>query len=195
MAGTRGTMAGAQGFDYVSPAIRGKVVAAETGQPLARVSVLAWWLDPRVPDSLLFVRTLRAVEVESGGDGRFTIEAWEPKALRAPVSKDSPRLVFFVIGREPAYSGASQLSANNRPVEIRMSPRRGPDEERARHLTKLVNDLLLIWAPLRSQPNPRMLRALDAEWQTLPEELRKKAPPLIPWFESALQELRAGAGE
>lgn len=194
LAGVRGTTASGQGIDYVSPAIRGRAVAAETGRPLARVSVLAWWRDPRMPDSLLFANTLRAVEVESAEDGAFTIAAWEPKALRAPVSKDSPMLIFFIAGREPTYFDAGQLKSDHRSVEIRMRAHAADVEERAKKLTELLNIVLLVWAPLRDQPTPRMLTALDAEWQTLPAGLRKETPVLIPWFEWALRELRIGGG-
>lgn len=193
-AGAGDTIADAQGIDYVSPAIRGKVVAAETGQPLAGVSVLVWWRDPRVSDSLLFANTLRAVETASAGDGTFTIAAWEPKVLRAPVSKDSPGLIFFVTGREPTYFNRGQLKSDNRSIEIRMRSDSEDAEARAKKLTELLNGLLQVWAPLRDQPTPRMLTALDREWQTLPEELRKETPTLIPWFEWVLKELRAGGG-
>lgn len=193
--GAPGTTASAQGIDYASPAILGRVVAAETGQPLAGVSVLAWWRDSREPDSVLFVRTIRAVEVQSGQGGTFTIEAWEPKMLRTPVSKDSPGLVFFIAGREPMYYTGEGLRSGNRLVEIGMRSHSGSAQERATKLTELLKTLLLIWAPLYGQPAPRMLTALDAEWQSLPAELRKERPALVPWFEWAVRELRAGGGE
>jgi len=193
-AGVGDTTADAQGIDYVSPVIRGRVLADETGQPLAGVSVLAWWRDPRIADSLLFANTLRAVETETAGDGTFTIAAWEPKALRAPVSKDSPGLIFFVAGREPTDFNGGQLKSDNRSIEIRMRAASEEAEARAKKLTELLNGLLHVWAPLRDQPTPRMLMALDREWQTLPAELRKETPTLIPWFEWALKELRAGGG-
>src|SRR5919198_4054799 len=132
VAGPQASTVRAQGIDYASPAIRGKVVAAETGQPLAGVSVLAWWRDTREPDSLLFARTIRAVEVESGRDGTFMVEAWQAKALRAPVSKDSPRLIFFVAGREPAHSSGGPPQSDDRSVEIRMRADGGGAQARAR---------------------------------------------------------------
>ena len=178
---------------YASPMIRGRVIA-ENGQPLGGASVLAFWRDSREPDSLLWIHTIHAVETASGPDGSFTIPAWGPKSLPGPVSADSPVLLCYSTGYQMGTMSGGDAARAAVRAEIRMRPLSGAENERVKEFRHMINTLMMVWAPLRGQPNPRMLSAIAADWSSAPEELRTQAPELIPSFDQALQQIRAADG-
>ena len=178
---------------YASPTIRGLVVA-ENGQPIVGASVLAFWRDSRQPDSLLWVRTIHAVETASGPDGSFTIPAWGPKSLAGPVSVDSPVLLCYTTGYQMGTTSGGDAARTAGRAEIRMRRLSRAENERVKEFRHIISTLMIVWAPLRGEPNPRMLSAIAADWSSAPEELRTQAPELIPSFNQALQQIRAADG-
>jgi hypothetical protein len=168
--------------------VRGRVVADDTGRPLAGASILVLWAGE--PVWLLLLNPLHFEETASRMDGTYAIPAWEAKSLPAPVSSRFPVLVCFVPGYRIETIDAASLGRRRETLEIRLRRALATPEHRAKELSNLATLLTMIETTLEQQP--RLVSALDDEWQRLPQEARRQLPALKPWVDATVQELRAG---
>ena len=179
--------AAAQGLpQYMFPGFRGKVVADETGQPLAGVFVLAVWSSGA--SSPFGPRAVRVLETESRADGTFDLAPWEA-AVSTPISHESPGLVLFAAGRDADWSG--QRIGRTQSADFRLRLFEGLPENRASQLRKFAFVLGMAWVHLYDQQRPRVLSALDSEWRGLPADAQGNASPSL-MFEATVQSMRYG---
>ena len=174
---------------YTAAPIRGVVVSAETGRPLAGASILVLWAGVPQLNAYLIVNTVRTAEAESHGDGTFLVPAWEATSLRVPITSDWPRMLCFASGHEPKWVDAKDVK-DKKSVEIRLAPFRGRPAEWQKTIGEMLGWVAIAWVPLYGQPPPRMLSAVGAEWGRLPEGLRA-GPPLSEAFEWTVREYRS----
>jgi hypothetical protein len=142
---------------YTSPVVHGRVVAAETGAPIARALVIVLWAAAPDMKALLLVNSLRAVETQTDSTGTFRVPAWSVTSLRRPVA-DSPKVICFVSGREPAPSSYAELAAPPKePIEIALRAFGGSPQKRVDQLQVILTLLIEAWVPLPGQPTPNCL--------------------------------------
>jgi hypothetical protein len=96
-------MAFAPPLVYFGKEIRGKVLDADTGAPLAGVSIVAeWQIYVMVVQSHLGNR-IKVIEATTGFDGNYVVPGWGP-VVRPPwgaLLNHSPKLTFFKAGYYP----------------------------------------------------------------------------------------------
>jgi hypothetical protein len=171
---------------YAFPGLHGRVVAAETGQPLPGVSVLALWVGRRSGPAL---RTLKVLETESRDDGTFDVPAWNA-TLPAAVDMEASGLAFFAPGRDGEAVPPARLDAAPGPVEVRLRPFAGSPADWATHLKQASYMLALFWVALPRQALPKFISAMDREWRRLPEDVRGDDPNPREVFELMLEASR-----
>jgi len=171
----------AQGLpSYRFQGLRGQALADETGKPLVGVSVFAWWGPDGVPDPL--PKVARVAEAETRTDGKFELASWEA-ALSVPIGSEVPRLMFWAPGREWARADS--------PYTFRFRIFAGTPTERAVQLKEQAMALAFLLILLYGEPTPRIVSALDREWQGLPVDVRGAISPSV-MYDGLLRSTRYG---
>lgn len=88
---------------YMAEPIEGRVVDAETGQPIEGAVVVATWRTLRLGVDTHEGPTLKVLETTTDADGRYRLPGWGPRP-RVPltqVNPYSPRLTVFKSGYVP----------------------------------------------------------------------------------------------
>jgi hypothetical protein len=192
---------------YSAAPIRGRVVDAETQQPLAGVHVVAQW----ILNTGMFlhaerIQRLQILETVTDAKGEYEIPGWGPKP-RPPLSRletADPRLTFFKPGYRPL--DRSNNDPHDRPLRtsrwdrktIPLDPFRGTPEEWSTTLGGL--QFRLAWAdplpgPVGSANDywrsyPRVVLAILEQRRLLPQRFRYHVQDLTNWSVSE-DELKA----
>lgn len=92
---------------YFGESISGRVIDAETGQPIADVIVVAQWiLIRKQPNGIVRVGTLRMVETVTDKDGQYYFWPWGPRfAFTSHLASQDPRLLYYKDGYEITSTG------------------------------------------------------------------------------------------
>jgi hypothetical protein len=203
----------AQPAAYSAEPIRGRVVDAETRQPLEGVHVVAQWI---LQTGILHGRTverLHILETVTDATGAYRLPGWGPKPRPAlsRLETSDPLLTFFKPGYRPLDRSNNEM--HDRPVRtsrwdgktIALEPFRGSPEEWVSALQHV--QFRLDWAEPRDdasgRPNdywrhfPRMVIALLEERRALPDRLRHRVQDLRNWGvdERDLRALAKGKGD
>jgi hypothetical protein len=183
---------------YSAAPIRGRVVDAETQQPLAGVHVVAQW----ILNTGMFlhaerIQRLQILETVTDAKGEYEIPGWGPKP-RPPLSRleeDDPRLTFFKPGYRPR--DRSNNDPHDRPLRtsrwdgktIPLDPFRGTPDEWSSTLRGL--QIGLAWAdplpgPLGGTNDywrsyPRVVLIILDQRRLLPQRLRHRVQDLSNW--------------
>jgi hypothetical protein len=183
---------------YSAAPIRGRVVDAETQQPLAGVHVVAQW----ILNTGMFlhaerIQRLQILETVTDAKGEYEIPGWGPKP-RPPLSRletADPRLTFFKPGYRPL--DRSNNDPHDRPLRtsrwdgktIPLDPFRGTPDD-------LVFDLLAVQLRLHwglpehessIRPNdywrhfPRIVLTVLEQRAILPDNLKHRVRDLSNW--------------
>jgi hypothetical protein len=203
--------AGSQPDAYSAAPIHGRVVDAETQQPLAGVHVVAQWI---LNTGMFFhaerVQRLQILETVSDSQGEYQLPGWGPKPRPAlsRLEEDDPRLTFFKPGYRPR--DRSNNDPHDRPLRtshwdgktIPLEPFRGTPSDWALALAGVQS--AIGWGdPMNSVPQrindywrncPRMVLTVIEQRQLLPDRVRHLVQGLGTWNVSE-QELRALAPE
>jgi hypothetical protein len=198
--------AGAQPAFYSAAEIRGRVVDAETKEPLAGVHVVAQWILTTGIVHSQSVTRLHILETVTDAKGEYHLPAWGPKArpFLAELDTADPRLTFFHPGHRmldrsnhvPHHDSLRTSRWHGQTVELQ--PFRGTPEEWVSqlqfvqmrlawgnptdHIIPRVND---DWKLM-----PRVVLAVVEQRQLLPAQLRHKVKDLQAWAATEA-ELRA----
>ncbi len=198
--------AAAQPPAYSAAEIRGRVVDADTREPLAGVHVVAQWILITGMVHPQSITRLHILETLTDATGEYQLPAWGPKPrpFLAELDSADPRLTFF----RPGYRmlDRSNQVPHHEPLRtsrwhgktIELEPFRGSPEEWANQLSLLqtglgwghntdhvvprVND---DWKHM-----PRIVLAVVEQRQLLPARLRHRVRDLQAW-KATEAELRA----
>jgi len=165
---------------YKFGGLRGTVVADECEKHLAGVSVFASWGGDGAPDP--FPRVARISETETRADGTFELPPWEA-TLSVPITSVVPRLGFVAPGRDFRHTGG--------PHTFRLRVASGSATERAVKLKEHAMGLALFLTLLYGESTPRILTALDREWEGLPADVRGDISPSTR-YDAFLKSMRYG---
>ena len=198
--------AGAQPPAYSAAEIRGRVVDAETQEPLAGVHVVAQWILITGMVHPQSITRLHILETVTDAKGEYHLPAWGPKPrpFLSELDTADPRLTFF----RPGYrlGGGSNQVPHHEPLRtsrwhgktIELEAFRGSPEEWANQLSLL--QIGLGWGHNtdhvvpRVNDNwklmPRILLAIVEQRQLLPARLRHRVRDLQAW-RATEAELRA----
>lgn len=148
----------------LAPAIRGRVVSARTGGPIAGASVFGFWLSDQFD-------TLHIAEAKSAADGTFVLPEWVlPSGERAILDRSS--VIVFRRDYRVAHMPLATLVEQRQLPPIPLSLFVGPPVDRAVELSQLLEGLVLIVISAAEPRLPEVVIAVEAEQQTLPEEVR-----------------------
>lgn len=182
---------------FTSEAITGKVVDEETGEPLAKVIIVAKWA---VDASLVGYDNdlLNVLETVSDKDGNYGFPAWGPKPVPLfPLSPlaifdkgEDPLVVYFKSGYWPTQeknelTDPERIASRKPPLgafqangmTIKLKKWDGKDEEKYYDKVRfMVSQLQGGW-----KSYPRMTLAIDRIFQLLVQrEKRKEIPRTFP---------------
>ncbi|MFQ5741173.1 MAG: hypothetical protein ACE5JX_19390 [Acidobacteriota bacterium] len=182
---------------YSARPIRGKVVAATTGQPLEGVIIVAQWIlyDTGVGGQNPRGR-LEVLETVTAPDGSYAFPGWGPKQNPVNIDKEhayaccfltirDPELNFFKLGyrsrtvQNQRESHSSVRTSDWDGKTIKLEPFKGSPNEWATELHFLQSSLG--WSDLDWRTCPRMVLAIEDE--------RVRLPSRTDWTVSDLESL------
>lgn len=165
---------------YSAEAIEAWVVDAETGQPIEGVVVTAnWQLERGTPGGNVRAGQIMVMEAATDAKGRFYFPQWGPKftPIGFPLPHlvtDDPHMVFFKPGYK--WTGVANYPTSNyntsslRKSEwsgktIKMEKFKGTLLEYEQHLSFIRSSLLFLDEECHWQKIPKMVLALDQQYQ------------------------------
>lgn len=182
---------------YSAHPIRGKVVAATTGQPLEGVIIVAQWvLYETSPGGQNPRKRLQMLETVTAPDGSYAFPGWGPKPNPVNFDKEHAYVCCFLTSRDPQLSffkqGYDILTVKNKRRSdssvrtsdwdgktIEMKPFKDSRDKWARDLDFLQGSLG--WGDLDWRTCPRMVLAIEDE--------RLRLPGRTGWSVSSLESL------
>ena len=203
--------AAAQPDAYSAAEIRGRVVDAETKQPVEGVHVVAQWILQTGIFHSVRVTRLHIMETVTDVKGEYYFAAWGPKP-RPPLSSRStadPRLTFFKPGyrvlernnREPPSQDALGVSIWHGKI-VSLDPFRGTPEQWA-FLLGIMQDTLAWGDHTDEVPRrindywrqfPRVVLTILQQRRSLPVHVQDRVSTLDTWHITE-DELRALVGQ
>lgn len=182
--------AGTVGRQVVVPAMRGQVVSARTGLPIAGASVFGVWLSEQ--SSV----TLHIAETKSAGDGTFILPKWVSDCGKR-ASLDRSGVILFRRDYRVESVPLARLVGQREVPTIPLSLFVGPPVERAIELSELLQGLVLIVISAAEPRLPEIVMAIEAEQQTLPEDVRRgrMGRPEFEWMVNEAQRARRQANQ
>jgi hypothetical protein len=198
--------AGAQPPAYSGAEIRGRVVDAETKEPLAGVHVVAQWILTSGMVHPQSITRLQILETVTDAKGEYHLPAWGPKPRPFLTELDTadPRLTFFRPGyrmldrsnQAPHHDSLRTSRWHGQTIDL--EPFRGSPEEWVAQLQFV--QMRLTWGDSTDhvvpQVNdnwklmPRAVLAVVEQRQLLPARLRHRVRDLQDW-KATEAELRA----
>jgi hypothetical protein len=189
--------AGAQPPAYSAAEIRGRVVDAETKEPLAGVHVVAQWILISGVVHPQAITRLHILETMTDAKGEYHLPAWGPKPrpFLSELDTADPDVTFFRPGyllegggnRVPHHNSLRTSRWHGQTIELK--PFRGSPEEWVNQLSLLQGGLGWGWSTDHVVPRmnddwklmPRIVLAVAEQRQLLPARLRHRVRDLQDW--------------
>lgn len=163
---------------YSAEAIEGRVVDADTKEPVEGVVVTADWELRRsgyYPGGSPYGGELMVMESVTDKNGRFSFVAWGPiRQFKGELHEHDPRLILFKSGyryqslsneTESALESVHRSQWNGKTIELKQF--KGTLDEWAKNLGLLTTSLRFIEEDCNWKKTPRMILSLDSEKERL----------------------------